>query len=72
MTGAGPDLEVVVVNDGGPAPSDVLVERLRGRLDLVIVAQPRRGPAAARNSASARSRDACVGYVGGSCGPAPH
>ena len=71
MTGAGPDLEVVVVNDGGPAPPAGLVERLRGRLDLVIAAQPRRGPAAARNTGIARARGAFVAFLDDDCVPAP-
>jgi glycosyltransferase involved in cell wall biosynthesis len=69
MTGAGAHLEVVVVNDGGTPPPGDLVERLRGRLHLVIVEQPRRGPAAARNAGVARARGAFVAFLDDDCVP---
>lgn len=71
MTGAGPDLEVVVVNDGGAPPPRALVERLRGRIDLVVVEQPRSGPAAARNTGVARARGSFVAFLDDDCVPAP-
>lgn len=70
LDGAGPDLEVVVVNDGGTPPSDALVDALRGRLDLAIVEQPRRGPAAARNAGVARARGRFVAFLDDDCVPA--
>jgi cellulose synthase/poly-beta-1,6-N-acetylglucosamine synthase-like glycosyltransferase len=71
MTAAGPDLEVVVVNDGGTPPAAQLLERLRGRVDLVVVEQGRRGPAAARNTGIARARGAFVAFLDDDCVPAP-
>lgn len=70
MTGAGPDLEVVVVNDGGRPPSRDVVEHLRGRIDLTILEQPRSGPAAARNTGAARAGGAFVAFLDDDCVPA--
>ena len=69
LTGAGPDLEVVVVNDGGTPPAPALVERLRGRLDLTVVEQVRSGPAAARNAGVARTRAPYVAFLDDDCIP---
>ena len=69
MAGAGPGLEVVVVNDGGTPPDRLLVERLRGRVDLTVLQQPRSGPAAARNAGIARARRAVVAFLDDDCVP---
>ena len=71
MDGAGPDLEVVVVNDGGTPPPVTLVERLRRRPDLVLLEQPRSGPAAARHTGVARARGGLVPRPADACGPGP-
>jgi GT2 family glycosyltransferase len=70
MRGAGPDLEVVVVNDGGAPLPEVARERLRGRLDLTVVEQRRAGPAAARNTGADRARSTFVAFLDDDCVPA--
>jgi len=70
MAGADGDLEVIVVNDGGVPPPAATVERLRERIDLTVVAQPRRGPAAARNAGAARARQPVVAFLDDDCVPA--
>lgn len=69
MAGVGPDLEVVVVNDGGTPPDRALIERLRGRLDLIVLEQVRSGPAAARNAGLARARGELVAFLDDDCVP---
>lgn len=71
MTGASTDLEVIVVNDGGETPSGPALERVRQRLALTIVEQPRRGPAAARNAGAVRARERVVAFLDDDCVPAP-
>jgi len=69
MAGAGPDLEVVVVNDGGEPPSRAVIERLRGRLDVRVIDQRRAGPAAARNAGAERARGTVVAFLDDDCVP---
>lgn len=70
MAGAGPGLQVVVVNDGGTPPPSAAIDGLRERLDLTVVQQDRAGPAAARNVGAARARGGVVAFLDDDCVPA--
>ena len=48
--------EVIVVNDGSPAPPQGEVEGFRDRLDVQLLRQAHAGPAAARNAGVTRAR----------------
>ncbi|HEV2763340.1 MAG TPA: glycosyltransferase, partial [Pyrinomonadaceae bacterium] len=62
--------EVVVVNDGGPEPSEVF-ERFAGRLDATLVTQKHAGPAAARNTGARRARAPFLAFTDDDCRPDP-
>jgi GT2 family glycosyltransferase len=70
MAGARPDLEVIVVNDGGAPPPERSLQHLRDQLDLTIVEQPHGGPAVARNAGAARARSPFVAFLDDDCVPA--
>jgi glycosyltransferase involved in cell wall biosynthesis/GT2 family glycosyltransferase len=63
--------EVVVVDDGDCVDREALARRYRGRLDLRLVAQPRGGPAAARNAGAARARGELLAFTDDDCEPEP-
>lgn len=63
--------EVVVVDDGSPAPLDPVVEPLRSSLRLTLVRQPNRGPAAARNAGAAAARGELLAFTDDDCVPDP-
>lgn len=67
--GAGMDLEVVVVNDGGEPPSRAVIERLRGRLDVRVIERRRAGPAAACNAGAESARGTVVAFLDDDCVP---
>jgi GT2 family glycosyltransferase len=69
MRGAGPDLEVVVVNDGGAPLPAAARERLARGLDLTVVQQRRAGPPAARNAGAERARGTFVALLDDDCVP---
>jgi GT2 family glycosyltransferase len=59
--------EVVVVDDGGDGTTERVAADFAGRLDLCVIAQPRRGPAAARNSGAARARGEMLAFTDDDC-----
>lgn len=65
-------LEVVVVEDGGPAPE---LEELRARdpgpLRVAWLAQPHAGPAAARNHGARHASHALLAFTDDDCRPRP-
>jgi GT2 family glycosyltransferase len=61
--------EVVVVDDGGSAPLEALVERFRGSLRLTLLHQRHSGPARARNAGAAVARGRCLGFLDDDCRP---
>jgi GT2 family glycosyltransferase len=63
--------EVVVVDDGSDAPPEDVIERVRGHLQITLVAQEHnRGPAAARNAGAARAVGEFLAFTDDDCGPA--
>jgi glycosyltransferase involved in cell wall biosynthesis len=63
--------DVVVVDDGGRAPLEPVVEPFRGRLDLTLLRQPRAGPAAARNAGAERAEGDLLAFTDDDCRPRP-
>jgi glycosyltransferase involved in cell wall biosynthesis len=64
-------LEVIVVDDGGAEPLDTLIDSYAGGLDIRLIRQSRRGPAAARNAGVALARGAFLAFIDDDCTPAP-
>jgi GT2 family glycosyltransferase len=56
------EFEVIVVNDGGAAP-----RTRRTDVDLTVLSQPNRGPAAARNAGVARAAGQFVAFLDDDC-----
>jgi GT2 family glycosyltransferase len=63
--------EVIVVDDGGAAPLDALVEPYEARLRLRLHRQPNAGPAAARNAGAALARGELLAFTDDDCQPEP-
>ncbi len=63
--------EVIVVDDGGGVPLAPVIDAFRDRLDLTMVAQPRSGPAGARNAGVARARGEVLVFTDDDCRPRP-
>ena len=65
-------LEVIVVEDGGPAPElDAVRSRTFGSLRVVWLSQPHAGPAAARNLGARHARHALLAFTDDDCRPRP-
>jgi glycosyltransferase involved in cell wall biosynthesis len=62
-------IEVIVVDDGGRDPLDALLAEFEGRIALRVVAQPRGGPAAARNAGAAIARGTWLAFIDDDCVP---
>ena len=63
--------EVVVVDDGSPAPLDAIAEEFSQRLDLRIERQANAGPARARNRGVAVARGRLIAFTDDDCLPEP-
>ena len=63
--------EVMVVNDGGPAPLDAVVQRFRDRLDIKLLAVSHGGPTAARNQGAESAAGKFLAFTDDDCRPAP-
>ncbi len=61
--------EVIVVDDGSPAPVEAEVEDFRSRLDLTVLRQENAGPGAARNLGAERAKGAYVAFIDDDCVP---
>ena len=61
--------EVVVVDDGSPAPASGA--GVEGRLDLRVLRQANAGPAVARNAGAAATRGALLAFTDDDCFPEP-
>jgi len=63
--------EVVVADDGSSRPPHDVVERMRGSLDVRLLAAPHRGPAAARNLGADAARGELLAFTDDDCRPTP-
>ncbi len=63
--------EVIIVDDGSPAPPAALGDRLRDRLNVTLITTPHGGPAAARNCGAARATGKFLAFTDDDCRPAP-
>jgi glycosyltransferase involved in cell wall biosynthesis len=63
--------EVVVVDDGGSAKLDDIVERHRGPLRVSLSHRPHAGPAAARNAGAKIANGAVLAFTDDDCVPEP-
>jgi glycosyltransferase involved in cell wall biosynthesis len=63
--------EVVVVDDGGPQPLDILIAPSAPDLDVRLIRQSHAGPAAARNAGVAVARGQFLAFIDDDCTPAP-
>lgn len=63
--------EVIVVDDGSPAPPRELVDEFRERLDVKLLSQPHAGPAAARNRGAKGARGDYLAFTDDDCAAAP-
>jgi GT2 family glycosyltransferase len=61
--------EVIVVSDGCEVPTDSLVERLRGEMNLFILNQSHAGPACARNRGASQARGRFLAFTDDDCLP---
>jgi glycosyltransferase involved in cell wall biosynthesis len=64
-------IEVLVVDDGGGAPSEEELARSGGGLRVALVRQAHAGPAAARNAGAARSAGELLAFTDDDCRPDP-
>ncbi len=62
--------EVVVINDGGKATSEVLIGPFSGQLNLRCIHQENAGPASARNAGIAVARGHYIALTDDDCAPA--
>ncbi len=67
----GLSVEVVVVDDGSRRPVDPVVAPFESRLDLKLLVQRNRGPAAARNAGAAVARGRLLAFTDDDCRPEP-
>ena len=61
--------EVIVVDDGSKSPLDGVVEKFGGRLDVRLLAQKNKGPAAARNFGASHARGDFLAFTDDDCSP---
>lgn len=67
----GGGFEVVVVDDGGSAPLEPVLDPYRDSLRLVLERQPNAGPASARNRGAAVARGTLLAFTDDDCQPDP-
>lgn len=64
--------EVIVVDDGGPQPLDVIVASFASRLRLRLLRQERAGPAVARNRGAREAAAPLLAFTDDDCLPQPN
>jgi GT2 family glycosyltransferase len=67
----GATLEVIVVDDGSTSPLDPIAEAFSDRLDLMLLRQENRGPAAARNTGAHHANGGILAFTDDDCLPSP-
>ena len=65
------DFEVVIVDDGSPAPPESIVESYKSQLNVRLIVQPHAGPATARNRGVSEASGAFIAFTDDDCMPAP-
>ena len=63
--------EVIVVDDGSPAPLDAIVAEFRESLELTLLRQENSGPGAARNRGATSARGSLLAFTDDDCLPEP-
>jgi glycosyltransferase involved in cell wall biosynthesis len=63
--------EVIVIDDGSERRLDAIVASFRKRIDAVLLTQPHRGPAAARNRGAAIAKGQYLAFTDDDCEPGP-
>jgi GT2 family glycosyltransferase len=61
--------EVIIVDDGGSTPLDVVVEPFHDSLNVRLIRQRNSGPAAARNAGAAAARGQLLAFTDDDCVP---
>jgi glycosyltransferase involved in cell wall biosynthesis len=61
--------EVIIVDDGSPAPLDSVVNPFRDQITITLLRQPNAGPAAARNAGAQRSAGPWLAFTDDDCMP---
>lgn len=64
--------EVLVVDDGGAAPLDGIIEAVRKDVDATLIRQENSGPAAARNRGAGVARGEILAFTDDDCMPEPN
>jgi glycosyltransferase involved in cell wall biosynthesis len=62
--------EVIVVDDGSRISPESITSAFRNRIDLILLTQPKAGPAAARNNGATRARGQLLAFTDDDCTPA--
>jgi GT2 family glycosyltransferase len=62
--------EVIVVDDGGDPPAELIAARWRAQLPLTLLRVPHAGAAAARNAGVARAQGRFLAFIDDDCMPA--
>jgi GT2 family glycosyltransferase len=61
--------QVVVIDDGSERTPDDIIGHFRGNIDVSLVKQPHRGPAAARNAGAGTAKGHYLAFTGDDCSP---
>ncbi len=64
--------EVIVVDDGSQTSTETAVSSFTHRLNITLIRQPHRGPAAARNKGALHAKNEFLAFTDDDCTPAPH
>jgi len=62
-------IEAIIVDDGGPAPLEAVLDPFRDRLNVTLLRQENTGPAGARNHGVAKASGEYVAFTDDDCQP---